>query len=370
MLSELKIKSLKPKKKRYLVCDGQGLYIAVMPTGEKYWYVRLWENGHERKVSIGHYPDISLKAARELKHTAASRVRDALPKFGDVLEQWFSIRYAPSVAPRTASAARRRINRHLLPAMYGRNIGDIKPVDVLDVVRPIMIRTPRMGLSIKYIISQVFQFAIASGIVEWNPAEQISGALPTPPQYRHYSTIRTEEEARALMRAVRGYTLSPIMRLYLLLLAYTFPRPSELREAEWAEIEGDTWTIPARRMKARREHVVPLSTQARALFDEVRRLTQHPVYCFVLPYRTRPMTDTAASVTMRALGYGTGRATPHSFRGMASTLLNERGWPPDVIERQLSHVQHNAVRAAYNRAEYLPQRREMMQAWADYLDTL
>lgn len=371
MLTELKIKSLKPKEKRYLVSDGQGLSIAVMPSGEKYWYIRTWDNGRETKRSLGRYPDIGLKEARALRHTA--EVGKETPAiFSDIVEEWFKKRYATMNRPTTVQNTRWRLDKYVLPAFGGRDVQSITPRDILLHVRSIQEKAPKQGARVRTLISQIFRYAIAAGLADWDPAAQVRGALlPLPPE-EHRATVTDAASAAALLRSIDGYQKNQIIRLCLLLLAYTFVRPSEMRCAEWSEIDFDSalWTIPAERMKMKREHVVPLSTQAVALFREVQALSSHPVYCFAMPFRDAPISNTILSITMCRMGYGKGKATPHSFRGMASTFLNENGFPPDVIERQLAHVEKNAVRAAYNHAEYLSERRKMMQWWADFLDDL
>ena len=370
-LTELKIKNLKPRDKRYLVNDGQGLYIAVMPTGEKYWYYRTWGNGKERKRSLGRYPDISLKEARELKYRPRHEPEPACSLFGPVLEEWYQARYRPLCGEKRLKHTRSVIDRFVLPPLSQRPLKEITPREVFELVRPINDKTPSVGHHVKSVISSVFQYAIASGLCEWNPAAQIGGALTPYKIGRHFSSVQTEPQARVLMRAVDAYSRNPLFRLALLIMAHTFVRHNELRLAQWAELdlEKREWRIPAERMKMRREHVVPLSAQALELFRQLRSLVSHPRWCFVLPRREHPIGERTLNSVMEELDMEL-KATPHSFRGMASTLLNEHGFPPDVIERQLAHVEHNAVRAAYNRAEYMEERRKMMDWWGDYLDGL
>lgn len=372
-LTELKIKNLKPRKSRYLISDGGGLSIAVMPTGEKYWYYRTWENGKERKVSLGRYPDIGLKEARELKYSYKNKNKDAPATLSDVAQEWYDTRCAPVLAPNTLKTKRYQIDKIILPRLGKRDMRTITPPDVLAFIRDVQAsNSVLVGHFAKGVLSQIFQYAIASGLCEWNPVQQIAGALtpPSPPQ--HWSVISTEDQARAILQAVQNYEGNRLARLALLLLAYTFVRPSELIQAQWAEINfaAAEWRIPPERIKTRREHTVPLSSQALALFQELRAITQHPTWCLALPLCEKPVSDTFLATTLRKMGYGKGKMTPHGFRGMASTLLNEHGFPPDVIERQLAHAENNAVRAAYNRAEYMDERRKMMQWWGDYLDGL
>ena len=372
-LTELKIKNLKPKKARYYVADGGGLTLAVMPTGEKYWYRRTWKDGKERKESLGHWPEIGLKQARELNYTMKHRAPDAPVILSKVAQEWYDARCAPVLAPSTLKTKRYHIDKIILPALGGRDMKTITPPDVISFIRGVQASTTVLvGHFTKGVLAQIFQYAIAAGYCEWNPVKQTTGALTPPPPARHWSVVCTEDEARAILRAVDGYAQNRIVRLALLLLAYTFVRPSEMLGSKWDEINFDKaeWRIPAERMKMRKEHLVPLSSQALALFSELRALTLHPVYCFIIPPSDKPMAKTLMAYALRRLGYGKGKMTPHGFRGMASTLLNENGFAPDIIERQLAHTETNAVRAAYNRAEYMDERRKMMQWWGDYLDRL
>ena len=373
-LTELKIKNLKPQDKRYLVNDGQGLYIAVMPTGEKYWYVRTREGGVEHKHSLGRYPDIGLKEARELRYIMKGSQKETPTLLSTVAEEWYKTRCVNVIAKRTLLNKRSHLDRFILPQFGGRDIKSIATQELKQVLTKIQNdHGPHTGHRVRNILSQIFRYAIASGLCEYNPAQLLVGALAPLPPNQHYSTVRTEDEARQILQDVSAYKDNPIVRLGLLLLAYTFVRPGELRLAQWKELdlEKREWRIPAERMKMKREHIVPLSTQALGLFSELRGLVLHPKWCFTLPAEGgNPMSAPMFHKTMRTMGYGTGKITPHGFRGMASTLLNEHGFPSDVIERQLAHVEGNAVRAAYNRAEYLDQRREMMQWWGDYLDGL
>lgn len=312
MLTELKIKNLKPKNKRYLISDGQGLSIAVMPSGEKFWYLRTWENGQETKRSLGRYPDIGLKEARALRHTAEEG-KETPVLLSDVAEEWFAKRYSVLNSQSTAGNTRRRLDKYVLPAFRGRDIKSITPRDILLHVRAIQETAPHQGARIKIILSQIFRYAIASGLTDWDPAAQTRGALLPLPPAQHRATVTDAESAAELLKAIGGYQQNQVVRLCLLILAYTFVRPSELRCAKWPELDFDSalWTIPAERTKMKREHIVPLSAQVAALFREVRDLSPHSVYCFVLPFKSKPISKTALSIAMGRLGYGQGKATPH-----------------------------------------------------------
>lgn len=372
-LSELKIQKLKPREKRYLVGDGRGLYIAVMPTGEKYWYARTFENGRERKRSLGRYPDISLKEARELKAKGFNLDKEKPLALGVVAEEWYIKRHKPAVSKWTAYLTRKRLDKFILANFRERDIKAITPRELLPVLHKIQEKNGLViGYFVKGILSQIFDYAIAAGYCEWNPAAQIAKALIPKKETLHYSVVKTEQRAAEIMRAVNSYDGLRVVKIGLLLLAHTFVRNSEMRLARWSEIDFDkkVWIIPAERMKMRREHIVPLSEQALNLFKGLREFTTHEEYCFVLRGKNKPIGKMSFANALVKLGFGTGKFTPHSFRGMASTLLNEHNFNRDVIERQLAHVENNQVRAAYNQAEYLDERRKMLDWWSAYLENL
>jgi integrase len=216
------------------------------------------------------------------------------------------------------------------------------------------------------------RYAIATGRATRDPTADLRGAL-TPAQVRHRPALTDPAKVGELLRAIESYSGGLVVRCALQLAPLVFLRPGELRQAEWAEfdLEGALWRIPAARMKMREEHVVPLSEQAAAILRELRPLTGSGRFVFPgYRSRQRPMSDAAINAALRRMGYDKDTMTGHGFRAMASTRLNEMGWAPDVIERQLAHKERNKVRAAYNRAQYLEERTRMMQAWADYLDNL
>ena len=218
----------------------------------------------------------------------------------------------------------------------------------------------------------MFRYAIATGRAERDPAADLRGALP-PGKEKHHAAITEPKAIGTLLRAIHGYQGNFITQCALCLAPLTFVRPGELRKAEWAEIdfEAAEWRIPAERMKMRAIHIVPLSVQAVECLRELHPLTGTGHYVFPgLRTPTRPMSENTVNAALRRLGYAKDEMTGHGFRSMASTLLNEQGWHRDAIERQLAHGERDAVRAAYNYAEHLPERRRMMQAWADYLDGL
>lgn len=366
-LTELKIKSLKPRKSRYLLADGQGLYIAVMPTGEKYWYVRSWKNGRESKVSIGKYPDISLKEARDLAHEERSPKAKAV-RLADVVEEWLTVKYAPSVTPRTLVNTKIYMS-YIVSSIGHLNIADITPPDVLQFARKVQQEHSAMvGNRVRALLSRVFRFAVASGLCRYNPAADIGDALaPSAPSVSR-APDDPIEALRVVLPAVRSMKKA-IRRCVLLFIAYTFVRVGEAVSIQWSDIDGDILTIPAERMKMRRPHVVPLSRQALSVLDEMRSLKTSSKYVFPTfsPNRHRNANGITNYLCRMKLPV---RFSPHSFRGCASTILNENGFRPDIIEMQLAHAEHNSVRAAYNKAQYLDERRTMMQWYADFIDSL
>lgn len=213
---------------------------------------------------------------------------------------------------------------------------------------------------------------MATGHAERDPTQDLKGAL-APVKTKHHSSITDPKQVGALLRAIQGYEGHHVTRCALQLAPLTFVRPGELRRAKWAEIDFEhaEWRIPAHKMKMNRTHIVPLSKQAIAVLKDVQPLTGKSQYVFPgIRSKRRPMSENTVNASLRRLGYGTDEITGHGFRSMASTLLNEQGWNRDAIERQLAHAERDEIRAAYNYAEFLPERRKMMQAWADYLDGL
>ncbi len=222
---------------------------------------------------------------------------------------------------------------------------------------------------VKTIIGQVFRFAIAAGYTDSDPTSALLRALK-PKINRHFATLTNTADIAILVRAMKAYPYT-VMRCALLFSVYTAAHPGEIRSAEWADIRKDTWDIPAERMKMKRRHIVPLSTQAMAVLDELRPLTGSGKWLFPSPRNDgRCMSENGVRSALRAMGFTKEQITPHGFRAMFSTIANEHGMNRDLIERQLAHVEGNSVRGAYNHAEYLPERVKLMQWWSDYLDSL
>lgn len=378
ILSELRVKSAKPKEKPYMVRDDRGLYLRVDPSGRKYWILRYWEAGKEHQKSLGTYPDVGLKDARVRRdEIQAARGRGESPTatpatrrtFQDMAEEWMRVRMAERTEAHLRTI-RLRLAKYVLPAIGGRRMGDITAGEILRVCRRAEgLGHPETARRLKIIVGQVFRYAVAAGEVENDPTVALAGALACPRE-KHYPTLSKPEEIALLVRAIHAYPYA-VLRTAMLFSLYTVARPGEVRAAEWSEVDADRgeWRIPAEKMKARRPHIVPLVRQAQQLLDELRPFTGAGRWLFPSARNDgRCMSENGVRVALRSMGFTNEDVTPHGFRAMASTLLNENGWPPDVIERQLAHAERNQVRAAYNHAEYLEERRKMMQWYADWLE--
>lgn len=397
-LTDVAIRNAKPREKPYKLHDGDGLYLLVMPNGAKYWRFRYRSPeerdargfGTEKMMGLGVYPETRAAEARA-KRDAARKViaqgRDPLlvkrekkyaaalaagNTFEAIAREWFA-KYSPRWAKSHADKVIRRLERDIFPWIGRRPITAITAPELLAVLRRIEARGAiETAHRAHQNCSQVFRYAIATGRAERDPSPDLRGAIP-PARSRPYPSVRDPQAVGSLMRAINSYHGSFVTRCALRLAPLVFVRPGELRAAQWSEIDLDAaeWRIPAERMKSRRPHIVPLSDQAVAILRELYPVTSGAPYVFPsVRSSRRPMSENTINAALRSLGYSKEQLTGHGFRSMASTILNEQGWNRDVIERQLAHAERNAVRAAYNHAEYLPERRRMMQAWADYLDAL
>ena len=381
MLTELKIKNLKPRDKKYMLSDGRGLWLRVDPNGRKYFIFRFTENKKERQFSLGVYPVISLADARikrdELQNKrakgeyliSAKNVKCNL--FSEVAAEWLEVKMNDKAAGYLKSI-NLRLKKYILPKLKNRPIKEIKTPEVLEICRRLenkdFIETSQRVCNI---IGQIFRFAVAAGYCDYDVTSALRGALKTA-KPKHYAAIFEPKEIALLMKSMRAYPYD-ITRAAMLFSIYTFVRPGEVRHAEWSEFDFDKkiWKIPAAKMKMRSEHIVPLSKQVMKILEELKCLTGEFKYLFPAARNVnQPMSENTVRVALRTMGFSKSVITPHGFRAMFSTIANEHGFNPDVIERQLSHTERNQVRAAYNRAEYLPERIKIMQWWADYLDSL
>ena len=384
-LTDPAIRNAKPRERPYKLGDAGGLFLLVTPAGAKWWRLKYRFGGKAKLLSLGVYPEVGLKQARakrdeDRKRLAAgidpsmARKAEKAARGGEdsleaVAREWHA-KYAPLWVPSHAEKIIRRLERDVFPWLGARPVGAVTAPELLTALRRIESRGAlELAHRAHQNLGRVFHYAIATGRAERNPAADIRGALP-PGKGKHHAAITEPKAIGGLLRAIDGYQGSCITQCALRLAPLTFVRPGELRKAEWSEIdlEAAEWRIPAERMKMRAIHIVPLSDQALASLRELHPLTGSGHYVFPgLRTPSRPMSENTVNAALRRLGYAKDEMTGHGFRSMASTLLNEQGWHRDAIERQLAHGERDAVRAAYNYAEHLPERRRMMQAWADYL---
>lgn len=402
-LSDTAIKKAKPSAKPIKLTDGEGLYLLLSPTGSRWW---RWDyrrpvTAKRNTLSLGTYPDTGLADARSKRDAARkllaagvdpgvrrksekfAGVQRAASSFEVVASAWLKTqkRTLESV---TLTRAERMLELWAFPWIGKLPVTEIKPMDVLQVLKRVETRgAHETAHRLKQRIAQIYRYAIVHGLAESNPASEMRGALqPVVPVPR--AAITDTGKVGELLRAIDGFSGTFATASALKLAPLFFSRPGELRAAEWAEFDLDSdfpaWTIPALRRKLKRaqkenpatpSHVVPLATQAVAILRELQALTGRSRFLFpgVRSHKI-PMSSMTLNAALRRMGFDGNTMTAHGFRAMASTLLNELGWNPDAIERQLSHIERDKVRAAYNRAGYLDERRKMMQAWADYLDVL
>ncbi len=384
-LTAVAIKSAKPGKH----FDGGGLYLDVRPNGSRYWRMKYRHGGKERVLAFGVYPEVSLAEARQRRDAARKERRDGLDpgnvkrarkvaarvatanSFEAVSSEWMATQ-KKKLAPTTFAKSQWLLGQ-VLPWLGSRPIAEIEPPELLAALKRIEARgAHETAHRTKEKCGQVFRYAIAHGTVKRDPTADLRGAL-APIVRTSRAAITDPARVGALLRAIDGYAGQHVTRCALRLAPLLFVRPGELRAMEWSELDlsAPEWRIPTHRMKMRDAHVVPLSPQAVAILRELEPLTGRGRYCFPsLRTASAPMSENTLNAALRSLGFDKDTMTGHGFRAMASTRLNELGWAPDVIERQLAHAERNKVRAAYNRAQYMAERVRMMTAWADYLDSL
>jgi integrase len=371
------------------LADGGGLYLWLYQDGRKYWRMRYWQAGKEKSLSLGVYPKVSLSDARkerdklnkqlqadldpsaERKAVSLRKKLAAENSFEAIAREWYGKQLHIWV-PHHASDVKRRLESNIFPAIGKRPIGDIEAPELLQTIRKIESRGAYdLAHRVLQVCGQVFRYGVATGRCSRNLSTDLRGAL-TPHKKQHQAAVRPEE-LPDLLRAIAKYdeTGDKQTRLALQLLAQTFVRTNELIGAEWVELDLDNalWIIPAGRMKMKAEHIVPLSRQSLAILTELKEICAGSRFVFPGRNRDKPISNNTMLFALYRLGYK-GKMTGHGFRAVASTILNETGFNPDVIERQLAHCERNEVRGAYNRAEYLSERTQMMQHWADYLDGL
>lgn len=389
MLTDTKLRALKPRESVYRIADAGGLCVEVRPTGAKLWRYRYRYTGKARMLALGEYPSVSLMDARSKRNEAravlaagidptvnakAKRVaviERAANTFAALAVEWLA-QNAHTVTPGTLRRDRRVFERHLNPWIGDTAIADVSPPMLLAALRKIessgALETAHRA---RGLASRLFRYAIATGRAERNPATELIGALKSPIA-RHFASITDPQQVAVLLRAIDGYSGTPSVIAALKLAPLLFVRPGELRTARWGDIDLDAceWRYIATKTKT--PHIVPIASQAVAILRELQPLTGRTEFLFPgVRSQRRPMSENTITAALRALGYGGDSMTGHGFRAMARTILDEvLHVRPDYIEHQLAHAVRDPNGRAYNRTAHLPERRAMMQQWADYLDAL
>lgn len=386
-LTDAQLKNAKPQEKPYKLSDGGGLYVSITPEGSKLWRLKYRYNGTERTMALGAYPSMALKDAREKREEAKRVIVKGLDpltekratqateggrdSFKTIAEEWIAKQSNRWSKP-YAKVIKTRLESDVYQKLGHLPVGAIRAADVLNMLAAIEKREAfALAVKVHQIVSKVLQYAVITGRAERNIAADVRGAL-TPVSTTHLAAVTAEDDLKALLSEIDAYGGSPWTRYALSLLAHTFLRPSAMLAARWGEVDTQArvWVIPAARMKARRDHIVPLTDQTVAIFESLQAIRGKSE--FVFPnHRTdnTPMGASALHGAMRAICNGGKAHTPHGFRSTASTILHEQGFNSDVIEAQLAH-KRPGVRGIYHRGEYLAERRELMSNWSAYLNGL
>lgn len=384
-LTDTGIKSAKPKEKEYNLSDGYGLQCRVKPTGTKVWlfnYKRPKTN-KRTNLSLGRYPIVSLKDARlkrdEYLSLLASgtdpldHINQDLQKethlLVNVASQWFEVK-KHSITSDYATDIWRSLEMHVFPKLGNTTIEDLKPMHVIDALKPL---SEKGSLeSVKRVcqrLNEIMTFSVNTGLIEFNCLTGVRHAF-RPPKATHMPTIKPDQLGQ-LMFDLLNTNIRRITRLLIEWQLHTMVRPSEAAGARWEEIDWDKklWLIPTERMKKGLDHIVPLSPQALRILSEAKKCNDGSPFIFPADRkRGKPVNPQTANMALKRMGYG-GKLVAHGLRALASTTLNEEGFPPDIIESALAHSERNTVRKAYNRAEYVERRREMMIWWSEHIDS-
>lgn len=390
-LSDIQVRNAKATK-----FDGGGLYLLVTPTGGKLWRFKYRYAGKGRLLSFGSYPEISLTDARQRRDDArkllandidpgevrkarkAAIVANSENDFEVVAREWHT-KFAPTWSDSHAYWVLRRLEQYVFPAIGARPIADLKAPDILNVLRRIEAVALETAHRVKFVIGQIFRYAVGSGRAERDWTSDLQGQL-SPRSQKHHAAITDPKELAGLLRAIDGFTGTYTVKCAMQLSPLVFLRPGELRQAEWSEfdLENAEWNVPIERLKLKKRikedrkgerHLVPLSKQAVTILGELQALTGRGKYVFPCARSfLRPMSNNAINAGLRRMGFSKEEMTAHGFRATARTILDEvLEFPMDLIEHQLAHAVKDANGRAYNRTTKLPQRQKMMQAWSDFL---
>jgi integrase len=388
MLSDAACKNAKPKEKIYAITDGEGLYLEICPNGSKYWRMKYRYGAKQKRIALGVYPEVSLKEARVKKDAARKTLKNGedpgvvkkkeklefkenvINTFENIAREWFEQK--KTVITRDyADSLISRLENNIFPFLGAIPIKKISPKELLAVIRKIEGRgAVVLSRNIFQSVGQIFRYAIATDRAEHDITADLRGALH-PARTAHHPHL-SEKEFREFLRNFANLRMGYLTKLALKLLILTFVRSGELRGARWEEfdLEKREWRIPADRMKMKEQHIVHLSKQSVAVLDAIKLISLPNDFLF--PHRddhSKVMSKDTISGVLRDNGYQD-KLTAHGIRATASTILNENGFRADIIERQLAHTERNNVRASYNHAQYLPERREMMDWWGSYVEKL
>lgn len=384
-LNARQVETAKPRDKAYKLADGGGLYLQVNPNGSKYWRMKYRFAGKEKKLSFGTYPDISPADARTRRDDARrirandqdpgevkkaellAKKRSITNTFEAIATEWYNAKIS-GWSKNYADYVNRGFKNNVFPHLGSRPVNEIKPLELLSVLQRIEKRgAPELASKVRQRCSEVFRYAIVTGRAEYNPAADLASALQG--YEKHHYPFLTVPELPEFLQKLSNYSGSLITLLATRLLMLTGLRTVELRMAEWCEIdfENSLWEIPKNRMKMKRTHLVPLSSQSLQALQQLKQLTGS--YQFIFSGRNdvnKPMSEASVNMVLKRIGYDK-RATGHGFRHTMSTILHEQGFNTAWIETQLAHVDKNSIRGTYNHAQYLDGRREMMQWYGDYI---
>lgn len=389
-LSDLQVSRAKSQGRQVTLFDGGGLFVLITPAGSKLWRFKYRFGGKEKLLSLGSYPELTLAEARA-KRTAlrkllyegidpaeakkaedADKIAAAGNTFETVARDWHK-RFHSQWSEKHAEQILRRLEQDVFPWLGTRPIGAIKAPELLRVLRRIEVRSLETAFRVKIACGQVFRYAVAEGSADRDPVADLKGALP-PVKNKNFAAPTDPKEVAPLLRAIDDFKGSYVVKCAMQLAPLLFVRPGELRHAEWSEIdlEAAEWNIPGSKMKMGVPHLVPLPQQALEILRELHQLTGHGKYVFPCTRSTqRCMSENSVNAGLRRLGFEKAEITGHGFRAMARTILDEvLQVRPELIEHQLAHRVKDPLGRAYNRTTHLPERRKMMQTWADYLDGL
>jgi integrase len=399
-LSDINCKNAKPREKPYKLADEKGLFLLINPNGSKYFRLKYRIDGKEKLLALGVYPKTTLKEARSKRDEAREQIAQGidpngarkeiktaqqieaenqkridaglpvLNSFEHIARDWLAS-IAHTVTDKTHEKKVRRFELHAFPSIGQKALTEIKSPDVYALLKPLIAKEElETAHRLHSEIGAAFAYAIAHGFIDFDPAQAVAKQIP-PQKVKHRAALTEQKEVGQMLRDIYSYEGTFVVQCALRISPLLFQRPGEIRQMEWKDVDLAAREWRPFVTKTNVLHIVPLSIQAIAILEAIKPLTGSDRYVFPSSRGDgRPMSDGTVRTALRTLGYDKDSMSAHGFRTTASTLLNEQGWSPDAIERQLCHMPRDQVRAAYNRAQYLDERRRMMQAWADYLDGL